>query len=382
MPAAPDPMTKLLHHRVATDGSLPSVTPLYQNSAFEAGSPWFYTRKDNPNSAELEQCCALIEGCRRCIATTTGMAALQLALSLLRPGQHLVVNALIYGCSYQLFHRACERLDARLTILDLGSSEGIAAIPDDVDLVLFETPTNPFLRTVPIRAVVDATKARNPNALVVVDNTWATGLHQQPLRHGADIAVASATKFLSGHSDVMGGILSVDDPELERRLVEERFYAGAILDPHSCWLLRRSLQTFELRMREHVRVTALMQAFLATRDEIATVYAPEVDGEQLLAYGGILFVQLAPGLADGYARFAQALSLFGTGTGMACVTSMVAQPSSGSHASMSEADKATMGIDRGLVRLCFGLERPEDLIADLDRAFATLTAEAGVGTPA
>jgi cystathionine gamma-lyase/cystathionine gamma-lyase/homocysteine desulfhydrase len=235
-------------------------------------------------------------------------------------------------------------------------------------MVFFETPTNPFLKAVDIRAVSQAVKALNPEALVVVDNTWATSLFQHPLEHGADISLHSATKFFSGHSDVMGGILLTDRQDLEEACRSERFYSGAVLAPHSGWLLRRSMQTFPLRMEHHQQSTKEMVKFLGDLPQVTRVYYPEIDGRQLLGYGGIIFFDLRGDLVARYPDFIAQLKLFGTGTGMACVTSMVAQPYTGSHASMNDEEKAQMGLGRGTVRLCFGLERLVDLQKDVKAA--------------
>ncbi|NVO00286.1 MAG: PLP-dependent transferase [Geobacteraceae bacterium] len=367
------PETLALHYRIDNSVTRPVATPIYQNSAFSADSPYFYTRKSNPNSVELEGALAILEKAEHVISTTTGMSALNLVLQLLHPGDHLVVNKHIYGCSYKLFQRHAEQYGLKLSLLDLSCEEGQELIPADVAMIILETPTNPFLKTVPIRKIAELAAARNPACLIVVDNTWATPLFQKPLENGAHISLASATKYISGHSDVMGGYIAVNDENLAEELRQTRFYTGAILDPHSAWLLRRSLHTFPLRMREHVRVTARLAEFLQPRPEVAKVYLPEVDGEQLRDYGGILFFQLQPELCRRYSEFARALTLFDTGTGMACVSSMVAQPWSGSHASMTTEEKLAMGLDEGLVRLCFGFEKPEDLIADLERAFTSLT---------
>lgn len=368
-----NPETEALHFRIDNAATRPVATPIYQNSAFSADSPYFYTRKSNPNCVELEGALALLERCDHVIGTTTGMSALALVLQLLGPGDHLVVNKYIYGCSYKLFQRYAQQYRLRLTILNLCEESGRSAIPCDVTMVVLETPTNPFLKTVPIREVAAAVAAKNPDALVVVDNTWATPLFQNPLELGAQVSLASATKYISGHSDVMGGFVAVNDGDLAEKLRQTRFYTGAILDPNSAWLLRRSLHTFPLRMREHVRGTRLLSEYLGAQQEVVRLYLPEVDGEQLRDYGGIVFFELQPELARRYAEFARALTLFDTGTGMACVSSMVAQPWSGSHASLAPEEKSGMGIGEGLVRLCFGLEAPEDLVADLKQAFAVLS---------
>ncbi len=367
-----DAETQALHYRIDNAVTRPVVTPIYQNSAFSADSPYFYTRKSNPNSVELEGALGLLEKAAFVISTTTGMSAIALVLQLLHPGDHLVINKHIYGCSYKLFQRFTEQNRIRLSVLDLSTVEGQESMPSDVTMVIFETPTNPFLKTVPIRRIVDCAAAKNPNALVVVDNTWATPLFQNPLELGAHLSLASATKFISGHSDVMGGFVATNDDVLAETVRQNRFYTGAILDPNSAWLLRRSLHTFPLRMREHVRTTGCLAENLRLRPEVQKVYLPETDDDQLRDYGGILFFELKPALSGYYSEFARNLALFDTGTGMACVSSMVAQPWCGSHASLATDEKVAMGLSEGLVRLCFGLETPEDLIADLNCAFVAM----------
>lgn len=369
------PETEALHYRINNAETHPVATPIYQNSAFTADSPYFYTRKSNPNSVELEGALALLEKSKHVISATTGMTAIMLVLQQLRPGDHLVINQYIYGCSYKLFQRYAEQNGLTLSIMDLSDPEQRENIPDDVSMVLFETPTNPFLKTIPIRKIADISARKNPQALVVVDNTWATPLFQNPLDNGAHVSLGSATKYISGHSDVMGGFIAVNDDKLAEELRESRFYSGAILDPNSAWLLRRSLHTFPIRMREHVRITQSLYEFLQGRDEVAKIYMPETDKNQLREYGGILFFEFSNAYQQSYVKFRDSLKLFDTGTGMACVSSMVAQPWSGSHASLCDTEKQEMGINTGLVRLCFGLENADDLMADLDKAFAALKNE-------
>lgn len=225
--------TRLLHERIDITDTFPVVTPIFQNSAFEAHSPYFYTRKDNPNVVELEQVMRILEESEHAVCCSTGMAAIASVLQLLKPGDSLVVNRLIYGCSYKLFQRYCDQFQIALHLLDLSDSDGIAAIPDNVSMVLFESPTNPFVNTLSIQRIATAAKSKNPKALVVVDNTWATPLYQQPLKWGADIALYSATKYFSGHSDVMGGVLTTNDAEIYTRLRDTRFYQGAVIDRKS-----------------------------------------------------------------------------------------------------------------------------------------------------
>lgn len=367
-----DRRTRALRTKATVDGTKPTASPIFQSAAFQSGSAFFYSRKDNPNVHELEDALAAWEGARHALAVTTGMSALSLLMGLLRPGDTLVCHRLMYGCSLRLFQQQVEERRVELLVLDLDRAEDLARLPVSTRLVVFETPTNPFLRTVPIAAVAAAARRANAQAIVAVDGTWATPLFQQPLQHGADVVVHSLTKFVSGHSDVMGGALLCDHDDLAATLRERRFYHGANLDPHSAWLLARSLKTFPLRMREHARVTRVMVDLLRTFPAIERVDFPQVGDGQLHDYGGIVFVQLRPAYRDRYADLIANLRLFDTGTGMAAVTSMVAQPYSGSHASLDEAQKAALGLDRGLVRLCFGLEDETDLAADLTQAFAAL----------
>ncbi len=365
-------LDKVLSYRVDIEGSAPSVTPLFQNSAFSASSEYFYTRKDNPNVREFEKIVATLENAEYSLATTNGMAAINLALSLLVPGDALVVNKLIYGCSYKLFQQLEYLRGIDVSIVDMEKKDVVNTFPKNTKMVFFETPTNPFLKTVHIQTLVENVKAKYPEAIVTVDNTWATPLYQHPLALGADISLHSATKFISGHSDVMGGILLSNNEELIDKLRSLRFYFGTNLDPHSAWLLRRSLQTIGIRMKDHVEKTVIMRDWLESRKEIEEVYYPEISENQLTDYGGIIFFQLKEFDNHQYETFRDHLKFFGTGTGMACVTSMVSQPYTGSHASMDAEEKEAMGINKGLVRLCFGLESIEALQSDIEESLKTL----------
>ncbi|MCP5048394.1 MAG: PLP-dependent transferase [bacterium] len=364
--------TEILHLRVDNNGTEPSVTPVYQCSAFTADSPYFYSRKNNPNVAEVEQVIAKLENAKHALAVTCGMSAIYMVMDLLRAGDRLVVNEHIYGCSYKLFQRLSKMRGFDLDYMDLSKEENIAKIPEGTKMVLFETPTNPFLHSIDIRKVSDHVKGLNPEALVVVDNTWATPLFQHPLEHGADISLHSGTKYFGGHSDVMSGVLLTDDDELHKFLTETRFYGGMLLGPQSAWLVRRSMQTFELRLRHQQQVTIDMSEFLKGLPQVMKLYYPEVDGKQLVGYGGIVFFELRDDLVPHYKEFTRNLKLFGTGTGMAAVTSMVAQPFTGSHASMTSEEKDSVGLGENLVRLCFGLEDIDDLKEDLLSAFKAI----------
>jgi cystathionine beta-lyase/cystathionine gamma-synthase len=371
-PGGVSPTTRALHVRASEANAGPAVTPVYRCSAFQAGSPYFYSRKDNPNISELEQVVCALEGARHAVAVSSGMSAIYMLLDLLHPGDLVVIGKLVYGCTYRMFHQLRATRGYGLEVHDLADPAVARRLTEGAALVFFETPTNPFLRTVDIARVAEQARSSNPDCLVVVDNTWATPLFQRPLDHGADISLHSGTKYFSGHSDAMNGVLVTNREDLHERFLETRFYGGMVLSPDTAWLVRRSLQTLEVRLERQQATTLAMRRFLEDRPEVAEVYYPAVDGSQLTGYGGILFFRLVAGLS--YSHFADALRLFGSGTAMAAVTSTVAQPYTGSHASMTEDEKAGMGLGTDLVRLCFGLEHPDDLKADLRQAFERLGA--------
>ncbi|MEK7232858.1 MAG: aminotransferase class I/II-fold pyridoxal phosphate-dependent enzyme [Elusimicrobiota bacterium] len=346
------------------------MTPIFQTAAFRSGDPFFYTRSDNPNFREVEELFAFLDGGAGAVLFASGMAAVDAVLGLLKPGDRMAAHPLIYGCSYRLIVDHCARLGIRLDFADLSKTKALhSALHADTKIVFFETPTNPFLKSIDIRRLAEAVKVKSPRALVVADNTWATPLFQTPLALGADIALYSCSKFFSGHSDLILGAATAKDKAVLEMLRKRRFYSGAVPDPFAAWLLRRSLQTLEVRLRRQVENTRRILSFLKRHPAVREVFFPRVDGTQLKAYGGMLFLRL-DGDPDGRKAdaLADALRLFDRGTALACVSSAVAIPYTGSHLSMTEAEKAGIGLDKSLVRLSIGLEAAEDLIADLKRA--------------
>ena len=363
--------TKSIHTRVNIDNAHPAATPIFQNSAFESQSDFFYSRMNNPNVEEFEEAVRILEGTKHGLATTTGMSAIVTTLSLLRPGQKILVNRLVYGCTFKLFQWYCEHYSLELFTADITGDVKTEDLPI-VDFVFFETPTNPFLLTVDIKNISSHFKSKNPDCIVVVDNTWGTPIFQSPCALGADISLHSATKYLSGHSDVMGGIILSDRADLAETLRSRRFYSGANLDPHSAWLLRRSLHTLDIRLAKHADTTRKLAEYLRSKSEVEKVYYPAIDGTQLTNYATLVFLDVNENIIANYSTFCKNLKLFSTGTGMACVTSMIAQPFTGSHASMDDNEKEAMGLGKNTLRLSFGMEDADDLIADLETGFASI----------
>ncbi|MBL7899511.1 MAG: PLP-dependent transferase, partial [Crocinitomicaceae bacterium] len=301
--------TRSIHQRSDTSKALPAMTPLFQNSAFEFESDYFYTRKNNPNTEEFEDAVKILEECEFGISTNTGMSAINLVLTLLKPGQTVVLNREVYGCTYKLFQWFTENYQLKLVVADLTNPANMAI---HADMVFFETPTNPFLLTVEIKKTCESFKKINPACLVVVDNTWATPLFQSPCLLGADISLHSATKYLSGHSDVMGGIILTNNASIHSKLLTMRFLTGTNMDPHSAWLLRRSLYTLEARLNQQSKTTSTLIEYLKTKKEIKKIYYPKLDKEQLSNYATLIFVDISDDLLSRYKDFCDQLTLFST----------------------------------------------------------------------
>jgi cystathionine gamma-lyase/cystathionine gamma-lyase/homocysteine desulfhydrase len=365
-------VTRLIRHKISTQYVKPVSTPIFQTSAFKSGDPYFYTRKSNPNFAEVEEIFCELEAGEKAVLLSSGMTAISAALHLLSPDDRLLVNKLIYGCSYRFFCDFCQQFKITLEFVDLSTTDGFSKLDTGVDMVFLETPTNPFLKTIDIKEVSERVKKANPKSLVVVDNTWATSLFQKPLKFGADISLHSNSKFNGGHSDMISGIAITNNAEIGEKIAAYRFYNGCLPDPFSAWLLRRSLQTLGVRLERQVNSTAIIANYLKQNPLVDQVFFPNIDGKQLTNYGGLIFFHLQATSFETVKIFMSELKLFDEGTSMASVTSAVANPWTGSHLSMSEDEKRSIGLDEFIVRLSFGLEDVDDLINDIERAFSSV----------
>jgi len=367
--------TLLVRHKTNYKDADPVPTPIFQASAFRSGDPYFYTRKGNPNFSEVEELFSeLDQAAGGSILFSSGMASISAVLGLLKPGDRLIVHSLIYGCSYRFFSDYCKQMSISVCFTDISDIEKLNNVIDEqTKMVFFETPTNPFLKTINIEKTSAFFKEKNPNILVVVDNTWATPLFQNPLQHGADIVVYSCSKFFSGHSDIILGVASATAPDVVASLTKHRFYGGAVPDPFAAWLLRRSMQTLNIRLQCHVANTQKIAEFLKSHSYVTEIMLPNVDGKQLRSYGGMLFFRLSTDKFENVEAFVNALSLFDRGTSLASITSAVAIPFLGSHLSMTDEEKQAIGLDKFLIRLSIGIEDPGDLIEDLRYALSTLT---------
>lgn len=372
--------TRAIHAGQKPDPSTGAImTPIYATSTYVQRSPgdhqgWEYSRSHNPTRDAYEQCIADLEGGIRGFAFASGMAATATVLELLDSGDHVVAGDDLYGGSFRLFHRVRERsAGLNFTFAELEKPGALeAAMQPDTRMVWVETPTNPMLRIVDIAAA--AKIAHEHGALLVVDNTFASPMLQRPLELGADIVVHSATKFLNGHSDMVGGVAVVrDDTELAQRLWFLLNSIGAIQGPFDSFLALRGLKTLALRMDAHCRNALIIAQWLQQHPAVEEVIYPALDShpQRLLALqqmsgqgGGIISIVVKGGL-EAARRMLERCELFSLAESLGGVESLINHPAIMTHASVPPEKRARLGISDSLVRLSVGVEDVNDLMAEL-----------------
>jgi cystathionine gamma-lyase len=360
------------------------VKPLHLASTFvqPGAGDWGeydYSRSGNPTRKALETTLASLEGGCGALAFSSGMAATHCVVAMLNSGEHIVAGSDIYGGTYRLLHKVTNRAGIGTTLVDAADPTNIErAITPATKLVWIESPGNPLLSITDIAACVEV--AHRHGALLGIDSTFATPVLTRPLELGADIVMHSATKYLGGHSDLMGGALVVRDTSLFEELSFVQNSTGAIMGPFEAFLCSRGLKTLELRVREQCRTTQQLAEWLDDHEQVERVLypgLPEHPGHDLAklqmdgAFGAMLSFDLRADFATAK-RFAEATRLFQLAVSLGAVESLIEQPASMSHASYAAADRAKHGISDGLIRLSVGLEAVEDLQADLDQAFSTI----------
>ena len=356
-----------------------TIVPVYQTVTFTQDAigrnrGFEYSRSDNPTRRALEAALASLEGGRFGLAYGSGMAAIAGAMQLVRAGDHVVVADDLYGGSYRLFSRVLPQYGVRFRYVDATRPEEVAkALEPATRMLWIETPTNPLLRLVDVAACAEI--ARGHGALLVVDNTFATPYLQNPLALGAHVSLHSTTKYVGGHSDVIGGALVVDDPELAERLRFARNATGGIPGPWDAWLTLRGLKTLALRMRQHQENAGIVAEFLRGRREVARVHYPGLPDHpghalarrQMRGFGGMLALDLAGGAAAARS-LCESTRLFALGESLGGVESLIGYPWTMSHAAFPDDEKRRKGITEATVRLSVGIEDAEDLCNDLARA--------------
>jgi cystathionine beta-lyase/cystathionine gamma-synthase len=355
------------------------MPPIYQTSTYVQdglGRPhngFEYARTRNPTREAWERNLAALEDGVHAYAFASGLAALDTVLKLLKAGDHVVVANNIYGGSHRQMQRIYEPFGLTFTFVDMRDVTRVdAAVQPNTRMIFCETPSNPMMFLTDLAAVGDLTQSRG--LLLVVDNTFATPALQRPLALGADIVLHSTTKYLNGHSDMVGGALIMSRDDLAERVGFLQNAAGGVPGPFDCWLALRGVKTLPLRMRAHCDNAMQLAEWLAGRKDIARVIYPglpdhpqhDLARRQMKAFGGIISIEL--GTTERARKVVEGTRLFALAESLGGVESLIGHPASMTHASVPHELRQEMGLTDSLVRLSVGIEDIRDLIADLDRA--------------
>ena len=356
------------------------MTPIYQTSTYiQEGlgrhKGYEYARTRNPTREALERNVAALEGGRHGFAFGSGLAALDAVIKLLSAGDHVVSGENVYGGSHRQMTHIWARLGLTFTFVDGGDSAAVAkAVTPKTKIVYAETPTNPMMRLCDLAATGEI--AKKAGALFVVDNTFATPYFQLPLQFGADIVLHSTTKYLNGHSDIIGGMLVTNRDDVAERLGFIQNSSGAVPGPFDCWLALRGTKTLALRMRQHDASGRRIAEWLTKHPRVKQVYYPglpshpqhELASRQMNGFGGMISVELGD---LGFARrVVERTKIFALAESLGGVESLIGHPASMTHASVPREMRERMGLTDSLVRLSVGIEDVEDLILDLEQALA------------
>src|SRR5881396_758243 len=356
------------------------MTPINQTSTYVQeglgrNKGYEYARTANPTREALERNIAALEGGRYGFAFASGLAALDAVLKLLSAGDHVVSGENVYGGSHRQMTHIWARLGLEFTFVDGAEPQQIAAaVTPQTKLIYAETPTNPMMQLCDLAAAAEI--ARRAHALLVVDNTFATPCFQRPLELGADIVLHSTTKYLNGHSDMVGGMLVVNRDDLAERIGFIQNASGAVPGPFDCWLALRGTKTLALRMRQHDANGRRIAEWLTRHPKVERVYYPglpshpqhELACRQMKGFGGMISLEL--GSLERARRFVERTRIFALAESLGGVESLIGHPASMTHASVPQALRDKMGLSDSLVLLSVGIEDVEDLIADLDQALA------------
>jgi cystathionine gamma-lyase len=354
------------------------MTPVYQTSTYvQEGlgkhKGYEYGRTQNPTREALERNVASLEGASHGFAFGSGLAALDAVLKLLKSGDHIVCGENVYGGSHRLMERIYGNLGIKVSFVDMREMVNVErALTPATRLIYCETPTNPMMNLTDLPAVGDLTQAHG--YLYVVDNTFATPFFQQPLEHGADIVLHSTTKYLNGHSDMVGGLLVTSRDDLAERLGFIQNAAGGVPGPMDCWLALRGIKTLPLRMRQHDVNGRRIAEWLSRQSSVKKLYYPglpshpqhELACRQMTGFGGMISLDL--GDPERARRFVERTRIFVLAESLGGVESLIGHPASMTHASVPPAMRQAMGLTDSLIRLSCGIEDTEDLIGDLEGA--------------
>lgn len=358
------------------------LTSTYVQDALGQNKGYEYARGKNPTREALERNVASLEGARHGFAFSSGLGCVDSIMKLFREGDHIVCGENVYGGTFRLFDKILQPMGLRFSYVDTRDPQRVAdAMTPATRAIVVETPTNPLMRLTDLAAVGQI--ARKAGALMIVDNTFASPFFQQPFRLGADIVFHSTTKYLNGHSDMVGGIALCNDDALADRLNFIQNAAGAVPGPLDCWLALRGTKTLHLRMPRHDANGRAIAGWLAERlgpEPVNYIGLPthpqhELAKRQMTGFGGMMSVEM--GTHERAAHVLGRVRLFSLAESLGGVESLISHPASMTHASVEPERRAALGITDGLIRLSCGVEDVGDLLADLDRAFEGLPERAG-----
>ncbi|MEY8442401.1 PLP-dependent aspartate aminotransferase family protein [Lactobacillaceae bacterium 24-114] len=375
--------TQLIHGGNSEDPTTGAVsTPIYRSSTFHqhvlGGEPkWEYSRTGNPTRASLEKLIAELEHGTAGFAFASGSAAIHAVFSLFSQGDHFIVGSDVYGGTFRLINKVLKRFGFEFTVVDMQDLDAVEnAIQDNTVAVYFETPTNPLLQIADIEAIAGI--AKKHGLKTVVDNTFATPYNQQPLTLGADIVVHSATKYLGGHSDVVGGLAVTNEDEIAEQLAFLQNSIGSTLGPDDSWLLQRGIKTLGARMRIHQENANAVIRFLQNDSRIGKIYYPglsnfpghEVAAKQMRNFGAMISFELKEGLNA--KKFVESLQLIDLAESLGGIESLIEVPAVMTHGSIPREIRLVNGIKDELIRLSVGIEDAEDIVEDLKQALDQL----------
>lgn len=373
--------TKFIHAGMEPDPSTGAImTPVYMTSTYVQEAPgvnkgFEYARSQNPTRKALEEALATIENGQYGLAFSSGVAATDAVLKLLSPGDEVVTGNDLYGGTYRLFTKVFERFGLKFKYVDMSSLEAVeAAISADTKLIWLETPTNPLMNIGDIAAIGNI--AKKANALLCVDNTFASPYLQTPLDLGADIVMHSATKYLGGHSDVIQGALVVNDKGLYDQLYFIQKSCGAVPGPMDCFLVLRGIKTLHLRMQRHCENGEKIAHWLRNHPKVGKVYwcgftdhpGYGVAAKQMRGFGGMMSFELKDNSVEAAKKVLSSTHLFSLAESLGGVESLINHPASMTHASIPREERIKNGLSDSLIRLSVGVEDADDLIDDLARA--------------
>jgi cystathionine gamma-synthase/cystathionine gamma-lyase len=365
--------------QAADEATGATIVPIYQTSTFtqeeiNKHKGYEYSRVGNPTRTALDECLASLEEGKYGLTFSSGLAAEHAIFSMLRPGDHVVVPEDMYGGTYRLIKQILEPLNIKFTFTDFTDLQAVMeAIQPSTRMVWIETPTNPVLKIFDIAAIADY--SRKKNAISVVDNTFATPYFQKPLLLGADIVVHSTTKYINGHSDLIGGAVIVNDTALYEKIKLVQKSVGAVPSPFDSWLTLRGVKTLAVRMRQHEENAMHIATYLKSHNNVPETYYPGLEDhpghaiakKQMTGYGGVVSFQIKGGFAEANAFFRK-LKVFQLADSLGGVESLANYSALMTHEAFPPALRLKIGVTENLIRLSVGLEHIDDLVSDLKEA--------------